>query len=139
MGISDTFPLKLGLGRTHHNLSHAEDKEGQLAFAKYDLFLSEQVAHFLGRLQEYKDLGGSVLDNTIVLFGSGASTTHNPTNLPTLIAGGANMGLRHGVHIRQANTPMSNAYLCILRSMKIEAASFADSTEVLHDSIFSAI
>jgi len=139
MGISDTFPLKLGLGRTHHNLSHAEDKEGQLAFAKYDLFLSEQVAHFLGRLQEYKDLGGSVLDNTIVLFGSGASTTHNPTNLPTLIAGGANMGLRHGVHIRQANTPMSNAYLSILRSMKIEAASFADSTGVLHDSIFSAI
>src|SRR6478736_1241340 len=47
MGISDTFPLKLGLGHTHHNLSHAEDKEGQLAFAKYDLFLSEQVAHFL--------------------------------------------------------------------------------------------
>jgi len=139
MGISDTFPLKLGLGRTHHNLSHAEDKEGQLAFAKYDLFLSEQVAHFLGRLQEYKDLGGSVLDNTIVLFGSGASTTHNPTNLPTLIAGGANMGLRHGVHIRQANTPMSNAYLSILRSMKIEVASFADSTGVLHDSIFSAI
>ena len=138
MGISDTFPLKLGLGRTHHNLSHAEDKEGQLEFAKYDLFLSEQVAHFLGRLQEYKDLGGSVLDNTIVLFGSGASTTHNPTNLPTLIAGGTNMGLRHGVHVRKANTPMSNAYLSILRSMKIEAASFADSTGVLRDSVFSA-
>src|SRR6187397_51658 len=56
MGISDTFPLKLGLGRTHHNLSHAEDKEGQLEFAKYDLFLSEQLAHFLGQLQGYKDL-----------------------------------------------------------------------------------
>lgn len=139
MGISDTFPLKLGLGRTHHNLSHAEDKEGQLAFAKYDLFLSEQVAHFLGRLQEYKDLGGSVLDNTIVLFGSGASTTHNPTNLPTLLAGGANMGLRHGAHVRNVNTPMSNAYLGILRSLKIEIASFADSTGVLQDSVFSAI
>ena len=66
MGISDTFPLKLGLGRTHHNLSHAEDKEGQLGFAKFDLFLSEQVAHFLGRLQQYQDCDGSVLDNTIV-------------------------------------------------------------------------
>ncbi len=44
MGISDTFPLKLGLTRTHHNLSHAEDKDGQLEFAKYDLFLSQCMA-----------------------------------------------------------------------------------------------
>ncbi|MCA9065170.1 MAG: DUF1552 domain-containing protein, partial [Planctomycetaceae bacterium] len=78
MGISDTFPLKLGLTRTHHNLSHAGDKDGQLEFAKYDRFLSEQLAHFFGRLNEYKDRTGVVLDNTIVLFGSGASTTHNP-------------------------------------------------------------
>lgn len=139
MGISDTFPIKLGLNRTHHNLSHAEDKDGQLAFARYDLFLSEQVAHFLGRLKQYKDREGTVLDNTIVLYGSGASTTHNPTNLPTLIAGGANMGLKHGTHWRKPNTPMSNVYLSILRSMKIDEPSFSDSTGVVHDSIFSAI
>ena len=139
MGISDTFPIKLGLGHTHHNLSHAEDKDGQLAFAKYDLFLSEQVAHFLSRLKEYRDGGSSVLDNTIVLFGSGASTTHNPTNLPTLIAGGANLGLKHGVHVRKANTPLSNMFLSILRSMKIETESFSDSTGTLSDSIFADI
>ena len=139
MGVSDTFPIKLGLGKTHHNLSHAEDKEGQLAFAKYDLFLSEQIAYFMNRLQGYKDIDGNVLDNTIVLFGSGASTTHNPTNLPTLIAGGANMGLKHGTHWRKPNTPMSNVYLSILRSLKIEENSFSDSTGVLRDSIFSAV
>jgi hypothetical protein len=138
MGISDTFPLKLGLGRTHHNLSHAGDKDGQLAFARYDLFLSEQIAHFLGRLQEYRDASGSVLDNTIVLFGSGASTTHNPTNLPTLVAGGRNLGLRHGVHLRHAEQRLSNLYLSILHSLAIETESFADSTGVLHDSIFNA-
>ena len=137
MGVSDTFPLKLGLGRTHHNLSHAEDKAGQLEFAKYDLFLSEQVAYFLARLVEFKDQGAPVLDNTIVLFGSGASTTHNPTNLPTLIAGGAKMGLKHGTYWRKPGTPMSNVYLSILRSMAIEAPSFADSTGFVHDSIFS--
>ncbi len=139
MGISDTFPLKLGLKRTHHNLSHADDKDGQLAFAKYDLFLSEQLAYFLGRLQQYQDPGSSVLDNTIVLFGSGASTTHNPTNLPTLIAGGARMGLKHGTHWRRPNTKMSDFFLSILRSMKIEEPGFADSTGVVHDSIFSAV
>lgn len=136
MGISDTFPLKLGLSRTHHSLSHAGDKEGQLNFAKYDLFLSEQLAHFFGRLNSYQDRNGSVLDNTIVLFGSGASTTHNPRNLPTLIAGGANLGLRHGTYWRNGETRMSNMFLSILRSLGIEQESFADSTGTLNNSIF---
>ncbi|MEO8129644.1 MAG: DUF1552 domain-containing protein, partial [Bryobacteraceae bacterium] len=46
MGISDTFPLRLGLGQAHHRLSHAADKQGQLDFSRYDLFLSQQLAHF---------------------------------------------------------------------------------------------
>lgn len=139
MGISDTFPLKLGLSKTHHNLSHATDKEGQLQFAKYDLFLSQQLAHFLSRLTEYKDRNGSVLDNTIVLFGSGASTTHNPRNLPTLIAGGGNLGLRHGNYWRKDDTRMSNVYLSILRSLGIGQESFADSTSTLSNGIFTRV
>lgn len=139
MGISDTFPLKLGLTKTHHNLSHAGDKAGQLEFAKYDRFLSEQLAYFFGRLEEFKDKSGSVLDNSIVLYGSGASTTHYSKNLPTLIAGGANMGLKHGTFWHKKETPMSNVYLSILHSMGVEESSFADSTGVLHDSIFSKV
>jgi len=139
MGVSDTFPLKLGLSRTHHSLSHAGDKDGMLDFAKYDLFLSQQLAHFFGRLEEFQDKDGSVLDNTIVLFGSGASTTHYPKNLPTLIAGGANMGLKHGSFWRNGDTPMSNVFLSILRSMEIQTPLFADSSGVVHDSIFSAV
>ena len=136
MGISDTFPIKLGLGHTHHNLSHAGDKAGQLAFAKYDLFLSQQIAYFLARLQKYQDRDGAVLDNTIVLFGSGASTTHNPTNLPTLVAGGSKMGLKHGTYWRKDDARMSNLYISILRSMEIQQESFADSTGTLSGSIF---
>ncbi|MDA9777784.1 DUF1552 domain-containing protein [Rubripirellula sp.] len=139
MGISDTFPLKLGLSRTHHQLSHAGDKEGQLDFAKYDLFLSEQLAGFFDRLNRYQDQDGSVMDNTIVLYGSGASTTHWSRNLPTLVAGGSNMGLRHGRYWRNGETRMSNLYLSILRSMKIEAENFADSNGVLEDSIFTKV
>jgi hypothetical protein len=139
MGISDTFPLKLGLSKTHHNLSHATDKEGQLQFAKYDLFLSQQVAHFLEKLNSYKDRDGSVLDNTIVLFGSGASTTHNPRNIPTLIAGGNNLGLKHGTYWQNGETRMSNVYLSILRSMGIEQETFADSTGTLSGSIFGKV
>jgi len=137
MGISDTFPLKLGLSKTHHNLSHATDKEGQLDFAKYDLFLAKQVAHFLARLNEYKDKNGPVLDNSIVLFGSGASTTHNSHNLPTMVAGGANLGLKHGQYWRQDGARMSNMYLSILRAMSIEQESFSDSTSTLTSPVFT--
>jgi hypothetical protein len=137
MGISDTFPIKLGLGHTHHSLSHATDKAGQLAFAKYDLFLSQQIAHFLDRLAKYKDRDGSVLDNTVVLYGSGASTTHNPRNLPTLVAGGSKMGLKHGAYWRKDDARMSNMYLSILRALGVEQESFADSTGTLGGSIFT--
>ncbi len=137
MGISDTFPLKLGLSKTHHNLSHATDKDGQLDFAKYDLFLSKQLARFLTSLETYKDREGSVLDNTIVLYGSGASTTHNSHNLPTLLVGGGNMGLKHGMYWRKDEARMSNMYLSILRSMGIHEESFSDSTGTLESPIFT--
>ncbi|MGI9474614.1 MAG: DUF1552 domain-containing protein [Rubripirellula sp.] len=139
MGISDTFPLKLGLNATHHKLSHAGDKSGQLEFAKYDRFLSEQLAGFLTRLQQYQDTQGSVLDNTIVLYGSGASTTHWSRNLPTLLAGGANMGLKHGSYWRDGETRMSNLHLSILRSLGIEQDAFSDSTSALSGSVFSDV
>jgi hypothetical protein len=138
MGISDTFPLKLGLSKTHHNLSHATDKQGQLDFAKYDLFLSERIAHFLGRMDEYKDRDGSALDNTIVMFGSGASTTHFNHNLPTLVAGGGNLGLKHGQYWRaESETRMSNLYVSILRALEVAQESFSDSTGTLSSPIFT--
>ncbi|NRB26490.1 MAG: DUF1552 domain-containing protein [Roseibacillus sp.] len=135
MGLSDTFPLRLGLSHTHHNLSHKDDKEGMLQFAKYDRFLSEQLAYFLNRLNQYRDNEGSVLDNTIVLYGSGASTTHRNVNLPTLIAGGGNMGLKHG-HYERGCGQMTSMFLSVLHSMGIEEESFGDSGGALSNSIF---
>ena len=137
MGISDTFPIKLGIKRTHHSLSHAQDKDGQLMFAKYDQFLTEQLVHFFKRLQGYQDNRGTVLDNTIVLYGSGASTTHLPKNLPTLVAGGANMGLQHGHYWRNGDTQMSDVFLSILHSMGIQEERFADSAQTGAREVFT--
>ncbi len=138
MGISDTFPLKMGLSKTHHNLSHATDKPGQLDFAKYDLFLSKQIAHFLDRMNCYQDRNGSVLDNTIVMYGSGASTTHNSHNLPTLMAGGANMGLKHGTYWRgSGESRMSDMYVSVLRALGVQQESFADSTGTISSPVFT--
>ncbi len=136
MGISDTFPIKLGLKSTHHNLSHYSDKKGMLEFAKYDLFLSKQLSHFLNQMDSTMENNGSLLDNTIVLYGSGASTTHKNTNLPTLIAGGSNMGLNHGQFIR-SKSRMTNMYLSIMQSMGISVDQFGDSNGTLTGSIFS--
>ena len=136
MGISDTFPLKLGLGATHHNLSHAGDRDGLLAFAKYDRFLAEQLAFFLGRLAAAPEHGASVLDHTLVLYGSGCSTTHWPRDLPTLVAGGSRLGLAHGRSVRDGERRMANLYVSILRSLGIEQESFADSTGPLGDPVF---
>ena len=83
-----------------------------------------------------KERNGSAVDNTIVLLGSGVSTTHNPRNLSTMLAGGANMGLKHGTYWRQENSHMSKLFLSILHSMGIHQESFADSTGTLTDSIF---
>lgn len=136
MGISDTFPLKLGLGATHHNLSHAGDRDGLLAFAKYDRFLAEQLAFFLGRLAALDEHGASVLDHTLVLYGSGCSTTHWPRDLPTLVAGGSRLGLAHGRCVRGGEQRMTNLFVSILRTLGIEQESFADSTGTLGDPVF---
>ena len=73
----------------------------------------------------YQDRNGSALDNTIVMFGSGASTTHNNHNLPTLVAGGANMGLKHGQYWRgDGESRMSNMYVSILRALERGAGEF---------------
>ena len=137
MGISDTFPIKLGIKRTHHSLSHAQDKDGQLMFAKYDQFLTEQLVHFFKRLQGYKENQGTVLDNTIVLYGSGASTTHLPENLPTLVAGGANMGLKHDQYWRNGKTQMSDVFLSVLHSLGVDEETFADSTKAGAREVFT--
>ena len=110
-----------------------------MEFAKYDRFLSEQLAYFFGRLSEFKDKTGTVLDNSIVLYGSGASTTHNPRNLPTMVVGGSNMGLKHGLYHQDGTTKMSNMFLSILHSMGIEQNRFSDSSGTALGTLFSKV
>jgi hypothetical protein len=106
-------------------------------FSKYDRFLSEQIAFLMQRLAELKDAQGALLDRTIVLYGSGCSTTHNPRNLPTLVAGGSQLGLKHGGHWRHDGERMSNFYLRLLQTLGIQAEAFADSTSPLSSPLFA--
>lgn len=135
-GVSDKFPaLALGLAG-HHSLSHGAGKEGGYErWAKYDRFLAQQHAYFLERLRSAREADGSrLLDNTLVLFGSATSTTHNARNYPLHLAGGKNFGLKHG-HFRKygEETPLANLYVTMLRQLGVPTPSFADSTGALSE------
>ena len=105
-------------------------------WGRYDRYLAEQFAYFLDRLGSIREGNDRLLDNTMALFGSGTSTTHNARNYPTILAGGANMGLRHGRFIKQQNErPLGDLFLTMLHRFDIPARSFADNagefTEIL--------
>ena len=94
------------------------------------------MAFFLGRLAALDEHGASVLDHTVVLYGSGCSTTHWPQDLPTLVAGGSRLGLAHGRSVRDGEKRLANLYVSILRALGIGQESFADSTGPLGDPVF---
>jgi hypothetical protein len=126
VGICDRFPSILGIGSGgHHGLSHDNNS---LNWAKYDRFLAEQFAYFLNRLASIREGETRLLDNTMALYGSGTSTTHNARNYPTILAGGKNLGLRHGRFFKhKTERSLGDLYLTMLHRYDIPVRSFADN------------
>lgn len=121
----------LGVPEGHHDLSHhGRDPHKMGQIAKIDRFRIEQLAAFLTRLEE-TDVGGrSLLDASMVLYGSGISdgNRHNHDDLPILLAGRGGGELRTGRHVELApKTPLANLYLTMLHVLGIKEHSFADS------------
>lgn len=131
MGYGDAYPkIALGFKKGHHKISHDKSKDHWKEWGKYDQWLASHFAYFLDRMKHTEDEFGSLLDNTQVLYGSACSTTHNARNYPLILAGGKNMGLKHGqYHQFDDSTPMSNLFLSMLQSSGIATSHFADSLE----------
>jgi BMFP domain-containing protein YqiC len=116
---------------SYHNLSHhgmAEEKLSQLKVI--DEWHMKLLAGLFKGLKSVKDEGATLLDRTMVLYGSnlGDANAHSTTNLPTLFAGG---GFRHGQHLafdRGRNYPLPNLFVSMLQRMGIEEKSFGPST-----------
>lgn len=112
----------------HHNFAHG-NRTG-----KYDAFLARQVSYFIGRLKEAKEGESSLLDRTLVLFGSSNSKTHSNRNYPLVLAGGTKLGLKHGQYLKYPESvPLSNLHLTMLHGLGVQAESFADSTGTLSE------
>ena len=89
------------------------------------------LAYFLGRLQATPDGDGTLLDHSMILYGSSLSdgNEHNFDPLPVVLAGGASGQLRGGRHLRHApHTPMSNLLLTMLDKMGARVDAIGDST-----------
>lgn len=130
MGFGDAFP-KLALGLSgHHGMTH-DKREGHFERqGKYDQWLTKQYAYFLEQMKNTQDEYGSLLDNTLVLYGSACSSTHNATNCPLVLAGGSNLGAKHGSYtvFDEKKEHLSNLYVSMLNKVGVPVESFADST-----------
>jgi len=103
-GEGNAIPIpEIGITETRHQLSHHGGDAGYMEkLTNYDTFAIEQFSYFLTRLAETKDLGGKpLLGSTMALFGSGMSYghSHGNANLPLVLAGGSDLGLKHGSHL----------------------------------------
>ena len=131
-----TYP-EIGVPDPHHPTSHhGNDPEKLAKIAKINTFHVSLFAQFLGKLKSTPDGDGSLLDNTVYLYGSGLgnSSIHDHDNLPILVAGGAACGMRGGRHIQYKNgTPLANLHLTLLDRVGVRLDSFGDSNGKIED------
>ncbi len=132
--IARTFPACIGLPGNWHGLAHGANKKGGAEkLGRFDRFLAANLARFLDRLQSTPEGDGTMLDRTLVLYGSSNSRTHQNRNYPLLLAGGRQLGLKHNHYLQfnEASTPMSNLFVSMLQALDVPTEKFADSTGTL--------
>ncbi len=124
---------EIGVSEGHHNLTHHDNKPDIIAkVARIDLWYATQLAKFLEKMEETKDLDGqSLLHNSMILYGSGNAdgNRHTHTNLPILLAGSAGGGLKTGRYLKTRPAPLTNLFLSMGDRMGAEGIErHGDST-----------
>jgi hypothetical protein len=131
-----TYP-EIGVPDPHHPTSHhGNDPEKLAKIAKISAFHVSLFAQFLEKLQHTPDGDGSLLDNTVYLYGSGMGnpSLHDHENLPIVVAGGGACGMRGGRHIQYKNaTPLANLHLTLLDRVEVHLDAFGDSNGKIED------
>jgi hypothetical protein len=131
-----TYP-EIGVPDPHHPTSHhGNDPEKLAKIAKINTFHVSLFAQFLEKLKSTPEGNGSLLDNTVYLYGSGLgnSSIHDHDNLPILVAGGAACGMKGGRHIRyETGTPLANLHLTLLDRVGVRLDRFGDSSGKIED------
>ncbi len=123
---------ELGVSNGHHELTHHQGDEDKIeGVRKINEYHVQQFAYFLDRLDSVEDGEGTLLDHSMITFGSGIGdgNRHNHDNLPIILAGGGAGTIKTGRHIAYPKeTPMNNLYLSMLDRMGIPTEYLGDST-----------
>jgi hypothetical protein len=127
----------IGVSDGHHYLSHHEGKEEkQKKISKINRFHIEQLAYLLKKLKSVKEGESNLLDNSMIVYGSGLGdgNRHNHNNLPILLAGKGGGTIQAGRHFSYPrSTPLTNLYLSVLQRAGVKVAAVADSSGPLEN------
>ncbi|MDA7640272.1 DUF1552 domain-containing protein [Opitutaceae bacterium] len=123
----------LGIQEQHHYLSHFFrnfSRKNLDSLLKISLWHMEKFDYLLTKLKSYKDHNGSLLDHSVVLFGSGMghSDNHTAQRIPIVLAGGGSGRIKTGRYVRYSeNQELSSLHLSLLKAFGIEADSYSAS------------
>lgn len=133
---------EIGISDPHHPLTHhGNDPDKVARMSRINTFHVSLFAYYLERLKATPEGTGSLLDNTLILYGSGMGdpNVHDHINLPIIVAGGAGGRFKRRRHIKYAEpTPLANLHLTLLDKVGVHLDSFADSTGKL-DELFEPL
>ena len=130
-GSNRSYPT-IGVPDGHHDLSHhGGNKAKKEKIARINQFHVQQFATFLENLKSVREGERTLLDNSMIVYGSGISDgdAHAHNDLPVILAGRGAGTLTPGRHVRfDKDTPMTNLYLSMLDRMGVKEPRFGDST-----------
>jgi hypothetical protein len=128
---SRAYP-EIGVSDSHHPLSHHQDKPDNLErLHNVNTYHMQQFAHFVERLAATRDGDGTLLDTTLLLYGTAISdsNTHFHDDLPIALIGGKATGIRCGRYVRNPKgTPLANLHLTLLDKLGVRVDKFGDAT-----------
>jgi hypothetical protein len=124
-----------GIKTPFHALSHhGEAPATILEFAKLNAYHVSKTAYFINKLKNTPDGDGTLLDHSLVMYGSpmGDSHVHEHKRLPVFLAGHANGAVRGNLHLKcPPGTPMANLLLTILHKLGVEDVDHVGDSEGL--------
>jgi hypothetical protein len=105
----------------HEMTHHGEDPDKLKWFTQSDIWYMEEWAYFLGRLKSIQEGPGTLLDHTLVAYGSsgGSINAHHNHHLPTMLAGGARLGVRHQGHLVKEDVRLGNLWQTMFDRMGV--------------------
>jgi hypothetical protein len=123
---------EIGVPDGHHSVTHHQNDPEKIAKTqKIDEHHVKAFAYLLKRLDETKDGDGTLLDHSMILYGSSIrdGNVHDHHDLPLVLAGGKAAGIKSGRHIRyKPETPMNNLLLTLLDKSGVPGETLGDST-----------